>query len=129
MESFAPDLLNAPRTPLQPDHVSALRKYGEEVEYSAGELVIDTGECMDAFLYVLEGGLEPLDPFTKEPFSTTHIGPGQFGGELALIYGGRATLPMRAKGPSRFLSVSREDLLQLMPQVPEMGDIIVSVYS
>ena len=65
MESIAADLRVMTRTPLEPDHVAALREAGHERHYAAGEMVAEAGSPMDRFIYVEEGDIELIDPFTR----------------------------------------------------------------
>ena len=44
-----------PRTPLEPEHVEALRAIGSERHYAAGEMVAEAGSPMDRFIYVEDG--------------------------------------------------------------------------
>lgn len=129
MESFGPDLRNMPRTPLHRAHVDALREAGHERVFEKHAMIGRVGDRMDTFYYVLEGGLELLDPYTEQPYLPFHLGAAQFTGEMALLYGGTWTSPMRARERSRVLEVDRKALLRLMAQIPEMGDIIIDVYN
>ncbi|MEM6810014.1 MAG: thioredoxin-disulfide reductase, partial [Pseudomonadota bacterium] len=64
MESLAADLNNMTRTPLHDSHVAALREAGAERSLATGEFIVDVGQTMDEFFYVLEGELEIVNPFT-----------------------------------------------------------------
>ncbi|MGF1464398.1 MAG: FAD-dependent oxidoreductase [Maricaulaceae bacterium] len=129
MESLAQDLRVMVRTPLSPAHVEALRAAGEEVTFEPGDLVARVGEPMDAFFYVLEGEIEVADPHTGERRVPSTLGPSQFTGEIAFLSGGVNTLPLRACQPTRALRVDRPVMLDLMAKIPEMSDIIITVYA
>ena len=47
MESFAPDIFNTPRKPLEPSHGDALRECGTEKEFEDGTVLVDVGETTD----------------------------------------------------------------------------------
>ena len=128
MESIAPDLRVMPRTPLEPEHIAALRKAGRERNYAAGEMVAEEGSPMDRFIYVDGGEIELVDPFSGDRYVPSTIGPGQFVGDVAFIAGGNFTLPMRACSATRVVEVEREKMLGLMANIPEMSDIILTVY-
>ena len=128
MESIAGDLRVMPRTPLEPAHVAALRKAGKERSYKAGEMVAEEGAPMDRFIYVEAGEIEVVDPFTGKRYLPSTIGPGQFMGDVAFLSGGNFTLPMRACSTTRVVEVERETMLGLMANIPEMSDIILTVF-
>ena len=128
MESIAGDLATMKRTPLEADHVAALRGAGSERVYSAGTIVAEAGSPMDRFIYVEEGEIEVVDPFTGERYVPSTIGPGQFMGDVAFLSGGNFTLPMRACSDTRVIEVERTTMLALMSNIPEMSDIILGVY-
>lgn len=127
MESFAIDLKITPRTPLEPEHVEALRKVGRERTFGDRELIANVGDPMDTLIYVIDGKIEVVDPFTLEPFLDSFLGPNQFAGEIPLLYGGAWTLPIRSTGETRVLEVPRAELLKVMSRIPELSDIIITV--
>lgn len=129
MESIAGDLRVMTRTPLEPDHVAALRDAGHERYYAAGEMVAEAGAPMDRFIYVEEGDIELIDPFTGEQWVESTIGPTQFVGEISFLSGGSFTLPFRARIATRTIEVERETMLGLMANIPEMSDIVLTVYT
>lgn len=129
MDALAPNLLEMQRTPLHDDHVAALYEVGSERRYEKGAIIVDEGSPMDRFIYILEGEAEVLDPFTGEPFLPHHLGPTQFMGEIAFLNGGNFLLPMRAMTDLRTLEVERKTMLELMSQIPEMSDIIITVFA
>jgi len=129
MESFAPDIINTPRRPLEPAHVEALREQGVEKEFEHGTVLVDLGETTDELFYVLEGGIEMLDPDTREPIFPHHLGPGQFLGEMSFVYGGKATLAAATRGKTKVIATPRDAVLNLMSKIPEMGDILLHVFA
>ena len=129
MDSLAPNLLEMQRTPLHDSHVEAMREIGVERSYAKGEIIAEAGSAMCRFRYILEGEAEVIDPFTGEGFLLHHLGPDQFLGEIAFLNGGKWTLPMRAMTDVRMLEVEREPMLELMTNIPEMSDIIITVFA
>ena len=55
METLGADLETMRRVPLAPEHVDAICAIGGEKFYPAGSIVMDIGEAMDRFVYVIEG--------------------------------------------------------------------------
>src|SRR5277367_983576 len=117
------------RTPLSASHVQALREAGTIATYPAGTFLARPGEPVDRFVYVEEGEIEVVNPYTNKRHLPSTIGTTQFMGEIAFLNGGAWSLPMRAVRETRVIEVPREAMLKLMSQIPEMSDIIITVFS
>ncbi len=129
METIGEDLRQMIRTPLSRSHVEALRAAGRVVTYPKGTIMVHQGEKANRFVYVEEGEIEVVNPFTGARHYPSTIGPTQFMGEISLIYGGTASLPLRTVVETRVIEVPRETFLTLMSQIPEMSDIIITVFA
>jgi thioredoxin reductase (NADPH) len=117
------------RTPLAGSHVQALRSAGKIATYPAGTFLARPGEPVDRCVYVEEGESEVVNPYTNERHFPSTLGPTQFMGEIAFLNGGAWSVPMRAVRDTRVIEVPREAMLTLMSQIPEMSDIIITVFS
>jgi len=129
VETIGEDLRQMIRTPLSRSHVEALRAAGKVVTYPKGTIMAQQGEKANRFVYVEEGEIEVVNPFTGERHYPSTIGPTQFMGEISLLYGGTASLPLRTVVDTRVIEVPRETFLTLMSQIPEMSDIIITVFA
>ncbi|MEA2919578.1 MAG: thioredoxin reductase [Bradyrhizobium sp.] len=129
METIGADLRQMQRTPLAAAHVEALRTAGEIATYSAGTFLARPGEPVDRFIYVEEGEIEVVNPYTGERHLPSTLGPTQFMGEISFLNGGAWSMSMRAARDTRVIEVPREAMLTLMSQIPEMSDIIITVFS
>ncbi len=129
MESLAADLRQMQRTPLYDSHVALLRRHGVEKTFAAKEMVAEVGDPITDFIYVLEGEIEVINPYTRERALEFGLGPTQFMGEIAFLNGGVNAIPTRAAVETRVLAVPREVMLRLMSETPEMSDIIISVFA
>lgn len=129
METIGADLRQMQRIPLTQAHVAALRKVGRVANYPAGTFLTRPGEPIDRFVYVEEGEIEVVNPYTDERHLPSTLGPTQFMGEISFLNGGASSMPMRAVRDTRVLEVPREAMLTLMSQIPEMSDIIITVFS
>src|SRR5579862_1016449 len=129
METIGADLRQMQRTPLAASHVQALREAGKVVTYPAGALLAKPGDPVDRFVYVEEGEIEVVNPYTNERHLPSTLGPTQFMGEISFLCGGGWSMPMRAARDTRVIEVPREAMLTLMSQIPEMSDIIITVFS
>jgi thioredoxin reductase (NADPH) len=129
MESIGADLRQMRRTPLLEAHVEALRAIGQIVNYPAGAFLARPGEPVDRFVYVEEGEIEVVNLYTGERHLPFTLGPTQFMGEISFLNGGVWSMPMRAVRDTRVIEVPRQSMLTLMSQIPEMSDIIITVFS
>jgi thioredoxin reductase (NADPH) len=129
METIGGDLSQMQRTPLAAAHVETLRAAGEVTTYPAGTFLARPGEPIDRFVYVEEGEIEVVNPYTNERHFPSTIGPTQFMGEISFLNGGAWSMPMRTVRDTRVIEVPREAMLTLMSQIPEMSDIIITVFS
>ncbi|MDE8650716.1 FAD-dependent oxidoreductase [Novosphingobium album (ex Liu et al. 2023)] len=129
METIGADLEVMKRVPLADDHLAAIREIAEERHYHAGAIVADVGEPMDKFVYVLEGEVELVDPYSGERLYESGIGATQFMGEIAFLNSGSYYLPMRASMATRTLEAPREAMLALMARVPELSDHVITVFA
>jgi thioredoxin reductase (NADPH) len=129
MESFGEDLSTMPRVPLSDEHVAMIRKISAECNYAPGDMVAKVGQAMDRFVYVLDGEIEVVDPYSGERLSPSSMGPAQFMGEIAFLNAGTYFLPMRAAKPTRTLEAPREAMLDLMARVPELSDHLIQVFA
>jgi thioredoxin reductase (NADPH) len=84
---------------------------------------------MDRFTYVEEGEIEVVNPYTEERHLPFTLGPTQFMGEISLLNAGAWSLGMRAVRETRVIEVPRAAMLTLMSQIPEMSDIVITVFS
>lgn len=115
------------RTPLTAAHVDAMRSVGEVATFEEGAFLVQPGDDADRFVYVLEGEIEVVNPFSGERGTKSTLGSGQFMGEISFLNGGVWSMPMRAVRTSRVLVVPRPAMLRLMSEIPEMSDIIITV--
>ena len=129
METIGNDLRQMQRTPLAASHVEALRAAGKVVMHSPRVFLARPGEPMDRFIYIEEGEIEVVNPYTDERHLPFTLGPTQFMGEISFLYGGAWSMFLRTVRDSRVIEVPREAMLTLMSQIPEMSDIIITVFS
>jgi thioredoxin reductase (NADPH) len=129
METIGNDLRQMQRTPLAASHVQALRQAGTIANYSAGTFVAKAGQQVDRFVYVEDGEIEVVNPYTDQRHLPSTLGPTQFMGEISFLNGGVWSMPMRAVRDTRVIEVPREAMLTLMSQIPEMSDIVITVFS
>ncbi len=129
MESSAVDLATYVRTPLAEAHVARLREVGEVVTFAPGETMVAFGAPNEAFFYILEGEAAAWDEVTGKRYGKATLGPAQFTGEMSFLTGGAAQLTNRAVTPVKAIRVPRAAMLQALADIPEMSDIVVTVFA
>ena len=129
METLGQDLETMRRVPLAPEHVDAICAIGGEKFYPAGSIVMDIGEAMDRFVYIIEGEIEVVNPYTDERLLKSALGPTQFMGEIAFLNRGTNYLRMRAAVDTRVIEAPRAEMLDLMSRVPELSDHVITVFA
>lgn len=127
METIGRDLREMQRVPLAASHVAALREAGVSVRHAAGTFLAQPGEPADRFLYVEDGEIEVVNPFTGERHLPSTLGPTQFMGEISFLTGGSWSMSMRAAKDTQVIEVPRPAMLRLMAEIPEMSDIVITV--
>jgi thioredoxin reductase (NADPH) len=129
METIGNDLRQMQRTPLAATHVEALRAAGKVVAYPPRTVLAQPGGMVDRFMYIEEGEVEVVNPYTEERHLPFTLGPTQFMGEISFMHGGAWSLGMRTVRETRLIEVPRDAMLTLMSRIPEMSDIIITVFS
>jgi thioredoxin reductase (NADPH) len=129
MEGIGADLEVMKPLPLAAGHINAIRAIGRERSYGAGDLIARIGDPMDRFMYVTKGEVEVLDRDSERRMGDGTLGPGQFVGELSFLSGGNYFLALRAVSHTVTVEVAREAMLDLMAQVPELSDHIITVFA
>lgn len=129
METLGQDLETMRRVPLAPEHVDAICAIGGEKFYPAGSIIMDIGEPLDRFVYVLEGEVEVVNPYTDARMFASTLGATQFMGEIGFLSGATNYLRMRASIDTRVIEAPREGVLDLMSRVPELSDHLITVFA
>lgn len=129
METSAVDLSHYVRIPLSDAHVRHLQGVGEVVKFAPGETLVEFGAKNDAFYYILEGEAAAWDEVSGTRYGNATLGPGQFTGEMSLLSGSSAQLTNRAATALTAIKVSRDELQKAMAVIPEMSDIIITVFA
>lgn len=129
MERAAVDLSTYVRTPLAQAHVERLRAIGEVVAFAPGETIVAFGAPSEAFFYILEGEAAAYDEVTGARYGDATLGAGQFTGEMSFLTGGAALMTNRAETAVAAIRVPRAAFLQALADIPEMSDIVVTVFA
>nr|WP_241696200.1 FAD-dependent oxidoreductase [Solimonas terrae] len=106
-----------------------MRAHGALATYAAGAFIVQPGDPVERFVYVEDGEIEVVNAWSGERHLASTLGPTQFMGEISFLNGGTWSMAMRAVRDTRVLEVPRPAMLRLMSEIPEMSDIIITVFA
>jgi thioredoxin reductase (NADPH) len=129
VESSAVDLASYVRTPLSERHIARLYELGEVVKLAPDDMIVEFGAPNEAFFYILDGEVAAWDAVTGTRYGNATLGPTQFTGEMSFLSGGTAQLTNRALTDVTAIRVPRAAMLKAMAEIPEMSDIIITVFA
>jgi CRP-like cAMP-binding protein len=92
----------------------ALAKLADVVDYSAREVMVQTGDRGDSFYLMLEGRARVLG-------KSRVLRPGDFFGEMALVDGGPRSATITATSAVRVMRLPRRAFLRALKQDPQIG--------
>ncbi len=111
------------------EQLSAIRPFGDEVEFPADTCLYQRGDRDIDFYVVLSGELEVFgqDRYGGKQVYVTH-GEGSFTGELNLFSNSKCLVSTRAVTPIRVLRVRHQKLKRLFTAEPELGQIFLRAF-
>jgi CRP-like cAMP-binding protein len=115
------------RTPLFKDlskhELGELAKATEDLEVDEGRVLMREGDLGREFFVIVEGDVS----VTKEGEEIRRLGPGDFFGEIALVYeNARRTATVKATSPLRFFVLTRQSFRSLLEHQPEIEDKVMA---
>jgi thioredoxin reductase (NADPH) len=94
----------------------------------SGEVLVEQGDREIPFFVVVSGEVEIVRPSgTAETLVTVHR-PGQFSGEVSMLYGRPAIFRVRAAKPGELIELDRQHMLTLMQTDAELGEIVMRAF-
>jgi len=109
---------------LDQKHLKRLGMLTEEVDVSAGKVLIRQGELGDEMMVIVSGNVT----VERDGAKINALKPGDFFGEIALIDRGARTATVTADVPCRLLVISHRDFHALMDEFPEVAtEVLVTL--
>jgi CRP/FNR family transcriptional regulator, cyclic AMP receptor protein len=100
-----------------------LAKVTEDLEVEEGKVLAREGEIGQEFFVIVEGEVS----VTKDGAEIRTLGPGDFFGEIALVYEpARRTATVTAVGPLRFFVLTRQSFRSLLEHQPEIEQKVMA---
>ena len=115
------------RTPLfrelSRNELGELAKASEDLEVGEGKVLTREGDLGREFFVIVEGDVS----VTKEGTEIRRLGPGDFFGEIALVYESpRRTATVTAASPLRFFVLTRQSFRSLLEKQPEIEEKVMA---
>lgn len=108
--------------------IEALRRFGEERETAAGDVLFRPGDEVYPLVVVLEGRTQILDCAEGGEHVIEDSGRGEIHGELAMLVGQRAFADCVVSEPGRVLLVPPDRLREAVRTSPELSDLLVGAF-
>ncbi|MFB3737654.1 MAG: Crp/Fnr family transcriptional regulator [Candidatus Velamenicoccus archaeovorus] len=104
-------------------HLRKLAEHADEVEFDAGERIVEMGMLGGAFYVILEGQAK----VTKGSRTLTRLGPGDFFGDLALLDRGARQATVTATTPIVAVRLFKQAFDRLLVEEPKVATKMLAV--
>ncbi|HSO20650.1 MAG TPA: cyclic nucleotide-binding domain-containing protein, partial [Desulfosarcina sp.] len=112
------------------NELAAVASATEEAAFEAGEQVFREGERGDTLYLVLEGDVAVIkDCDAEKEIELDSIGAGDYFGEMALFGDDRRSATIRVKKDSRFLTLNKQELQEIVREYPQIALHVCRVLS
>ncbi|MFD6289665.1 FAD-dependent oxidoreductase [Streptomyces sp. NPDC060205] len=111
---------------LRDDQIARLAQRGRSCAVAAGDVLIREGERCETFYVILKGSVAVVENYgaPDEHLLRVH-GPGRFFGELGLLTGQVAFYTAVVRDPGEILTLSMEQLRDLVTRDAALGDVVL----
>lgn len=117
-------------TNLPADELDRIMSELDEVHLEPREILFQEGDTGERMYVVVSGELEILKaPGSDDELILNRIQAGEYIGEMSLVTGAPRTASVRANGEVMLLSMSREQLMDLLKRHPHLASDMVTVLS
>jgi CRP-like cAMP-binding protein len=108
---------------LSKQELGALAKATEDLEVEEGKVLMREGDLGREFFVIVEGDVS----VTRDGNEVRRLGPGDFFGEIALIYeNARRTATVTSASHLRFFVLTRQSFRSLLEHQPEIEDKVMA---
>jgi CRP/FNR family cyclic AMP-dependent transcriptional regulator len=108
---------------LSKHELGQLAKATEDLEVEEGRVLTREGDLGREFFVIVEGDVA----VTQDGKEIRRLGPGDFFGEIALIYeNARRTATVTASSPLRFFVLTRQSFRSLLEHQPEIEEKVMA---
>src|SRR5918994_1233619 len=113
---------------LTPAQIRRIAAHAHMRTMQSGDVLVEQGDRNVPFFVVVSGEVEIVRPSgAVETLVTVHR-PGQFSGEVSMLYGRPAIFRVRAAKPGELIELDRKHMLALVQTDAELGEIIMRAF-
>ena len=105
--------------------LSSLAQVASERQASVGDVLTTEGDAGDEFFIIADGSVA----ITQDGRELRRLGPGEYLGEIALVFGGTRTATAVVAEPSRLLVLGKADFADMLKRQPRIEDKILATVS
>jgi thioredoxin reductase (NADPH) len=113
---------------LTPAQIERIAAHGVIRPVSRGEILVEAGDAVVPFFVVKSGEIEIIRPSSLGDTLVVIHGPGRLTGEINLILGRRSLTRARVSEPGELIQLTREQLLGIVQNDFEIGEIVMRAY-
>jgi thioredoxin reductase (NADPH) len=113
---------------LTAEQVARVAAHGRVRPVRSGEVLIAAGDRAESFFVVTAGSVELVRRSGEGEQIVAVLRPGRFTGELILLSGRQALVSLRVGEPGEVIELKRNDLLALVQNDSELGDIFLRAF-
>lgn len=115
---------------LSVNELAAVASVTEEANFEEGSLVFREGDRGDTLFLIVEGEVAVIkDCNTEKTIELDSIGPGEYFGDMALFGDDRRSATIRVKKASRFLTLHKQELQEIVREYPQIALHVCRVLS
>jgi thioredoxin reductase (NADPH) len=113
---------------LTPAQIRRIAAHAHMRTMQSGDVLVEQGDREIPFFVVVSGEVEIVRPSgAVETLVTVHR-PGQFSGEVSMLYGRPAIFRVRAAKPGELIELDRQHMMALLQTDAELGEIIMRAF-
>ena len=111
---------------LRDEQVQVIAEVGERRLFADGADVWKIGLPMTSFFVVVHGAVEVFQiSGTGEEHHVVVHQPGEFTGDIDMITGRSALVTATARGATRVIAISAENIRRVVAEAPDLGNIVL----
>jgi thioredoxin reductase (NADPH) len=112
---------------LTPEQIARVASYGRRRPVAAGEILLEAGDPVPRMFLVISGEIE-LVRLGKVEQLVAVVRPGQFTGEMNLLFGRPGMVQIGAAQAAEVVEMRHEDVLALIQTDAELGETLMRAF-
>jgi thioredoxin reductase (NADPH) len=109
-------------------HIDRLRNYGTVHAVHNGEILFEQGDANVSFFVILEGTMEIVQPTESSERAIADHGPGEFTGEVNMLWNRRALVRGRMTSDGQVLEITQERLRNVIQTESDISEVLMRAF-